>query len=509
MLRKKLILLILLLPAIKVLSQKKEVPTPQWRPKYHFTPEKNWTNDPNGLLFLNGEFQLYYQHNPFENKWGHMSWGHATSKDMIQWRHLPVAIPEIVTKDTTTWIYSGSAVVDKNNTSGFGINGKPPIIAIFTADQPKQHKESQFIAYSNNNGLSYTQYSHNPVIDLNKSDFRDPNVFWYEPAKQWIMTVSMVNEHMVRIYGSKNLKEWTRLSDFGPAGYTRNGWECPSLLPLVVDNDPKNIKWVMLVSSGGDHGPLIQYFVGDFDGETFKDDNNGTKVLPVDYGDAFYAAIAWRDAPQNKKVLLGWMQDGRRETYPWKGQMSIPHDLSLKTTEEGLRLVQEPSSFVTKSLAKYSTEKALLKKNMPINDTRINLSKERPFAGNSYWIEAEFAVDKAKKVGFNIVENPDITKNVTVGYDAEHGQLFIDCTISEMGNKSRRNLEQRAPLKAINGVVKIQVLVDNSSLEVFGNGGEKVISTMIYPDINATNLSVFAEGKAVIKNMKIWDFNQK
>jgi len=510
MLRNKLIAILFLLPAIKGYSQKQAVPSPQWRPQYHFTPDKNWTNDPNGLLFLDGKFQLYYQHNPFENKWGHMSWGHATSKDLIAWKHLPVAIPEIVHPDTTTWIYSGSAVLDKDNTSGFGTKKNPPVVAIFTADQPKQHKESQFIAYSNDNGMTFKQYSHNPVIDLNKSDFRDPNVFWYEPTKQWIMTVSMVNEHMVRIYGSSNLKEWTKLSDFGPAGYTRNGWECPSMLPLVVDNDSKNIKWVLFVSSGGDHGPLIQYFVGDFDGQTFKDDNNGSKVLPVDYGDCFYAAIAWRDAPQNKKILLGWLQDGHGETYPWKGQMSIPHDLSLKTTDEGLRLIQEPSSIVTKAMNKYADEKTLLKKNLRISDTRINLNKERPYSGNSYWLKAEFEVTKdTKKVGFNIVENPNITKNVMVGYDAENGDLYIDCTISEIGNKSRRNLMQRAPMKPIDGVVKIQVLVDNSSLEVFGNDGEKVISTMIYPDINATNLSVFAEGKAKIKEIKIWDINQK
>jgi fructan beta-fructosidase len=169
-----------------------QTPTPQWRPLYHFTPPINWTNDPNGLIFLNGVFQLYYQHNPFENKWGHMSWGHATSTDLVHWKNFAVAIPEVVSKDTTTWIYSGSAVLDKNNTSGFGLNGKPPIVAIFTADQPKQHKESQYIAYSNDGGLNYIQYKNNPVIDLNLHDFRDPNVFWYEPTKQWIMTVSMV-----------------------------------------------------------------------------------------------------------------------------------------------------------------------------------------------------------------------------------------------------------------------------------------------------------------------------
>lgn len=509
MLRKKLIVMMFLLPAINAFSQKKVVPTPQWRPRYHFTPEKNWTNDPNGLLFLNGEFQLYYQHNPFENKWGHMSWGHATSKDMIQWSYLPVAIPEVITKDTTTWIYSGSAVVDKNNTSGFGTTEKPPIVAIFTADQPKQHKESQFIAYSNDNGMSYKMYSGNPVIDLNKSDFRDPNVFWHDLTKQWVMTVSMVNEHMVRFYGSKDLKTWTKLSDFGPAGYTKNGWECPSLLPLTVDDDPKKIKWVLFVSSGGDHGPLIQYFVGDFDGTTFKDDNDGKKVFPVDYGDAFYAAIAWRDAPQNKKILLGWIQDGRKETYPWKGQMSIPHDLSLRTTDNGLRLRQLPSSIVTQNLSKYATGKTLLKKNLKIEDTRISLNKERPFAGNSYWIDAEFDVSKAKKTGFYIVENPDVTKNIIVAYDSEKKQLYVDCGNAEAGNKSRENLIQAAPMKDENGIVKIQILVDNSSLEVFGNDGEKVISTMIYPDINATSLWVFTEGKSVLKNLKLWDFSQK
>src|ERR1700744_2578877 len=175
----KLICLLLFFAAVKSFAQQQEIATPQWRPVYHFTPDKDWTNDPNGLIYLNGKFQLYYQHNPFENKWGHMSWGHAESADLVHWKYLPVAIPEVVTKDTTTYIYSGSAVLDKNNTSGFGINGKPPLVAIFTADQPKQNKESQFIAYSNDEGMSYHLYAQNPVIDLNKRDFRDPNVFWF------------------------------------------------------------------------------------------------------------------------------------------------------------------------------------------------------------------------------------------------------------------------------------------------------------------------------------------
>lgn len=486
-------------------QDKATTPTPQWRPAYHFTPAKNWTNDPNGLIFLNGEFNLYYQHNPFENKWGHMSWGHATSKDLISWKHLPVAIPEVISHDTTTWIYSGSAVLDVKNTSGFGSNGKPPLVAIFTADQPNQKKESQFIAYSNDGGLSFKQYAKNPVIDLNMRDFRDPNVFWHEPSKQWVMTVSMVDDHMVRFYGSKNLKDWNKLSDFGPAGYTKNGWECPSLLPLVVDGDPKNIKWVLFVSLGGEHGPLIQYFVGDFDGTTFTSITDKNKVMKVDYGDAFYAAIAWRDAPENKKILLGWLQNGRQETYPWKGQMSIPHDLSLKTTDEGLVLNQLPSVFVTRSLSKYTNGKPVEQKNITITDKGLKLPGEK----NAYWIDAEFDIKNAKKVGFNVVEKAGTDKKVIVGYDVEKQELFVDCTGSEKNNKSPENLVQAAPMKIVGRVVKIKVLVDGSSLEVFGNDGEKVISTMIYPDTDATGLTAFADGEAVIKSLNMWNLGVK
>jgi len=485
-------------------SQQEVTPTPQWRPLYHFSPPTNWTNDPNGLLFLNGQFNLYYQHNPFENKWGHMSWGHAISKDLLHWKNLPVAIPEVVTKDTTTWIFSGSAVLDKNNSSGFGLNDKPPIVAIFTADQPKQHKESQYVAYSNDGGLSYTEYKENPVIDLNLHDFRDPNVFWYSPTKEWIMTVSLVNDHKIRIYGSKNLKDWTKLSDFGPSGFTTNGWECPSLLPLTVDGDPSKIKWVLFVSSGGEHGPLMQYFVGDFDGITFKNNYTSDKVLTVDYGDAFYAAIAWRNAPQNKTILIGWLQNGRPETYPWKGQMSIPRDLSLTSTADGLILNQLPSALVSGAFAKDAKVSLIEKKNVNIDNTTLTL----PVNSNSYWINAEIVLQKAKKIGFNVAEESGTDKKVVVGYDAEKQMLFVDCTGSEKANKSSVNLIQTAPMKPVNGVVKIKVLLDKSSLEVFGNDGEKVISTMIYPDKEARGLSLFSEGRSKIKQIKIWTSNK-
>ncbi len=493
----------LALAAVATPAFAQEVPTPQWRPAYHFTPPKNWTNDPNGLIFLNGKYNLYYQNNPFENKWGHMSWGHATSTDLVHWDNLPVAIPEIVTKDTTTYIYSGSAVMDKNNTSGFGKNGKAPLVAIFTADKPKQQNESQYIAYSNDGGLSYTQYAGNPVINLNKKDFRDPNVFWHEPTKQWIMTVAMVDEHMVRIYGSKNLKEWTKLSDFGPAGYTKSGWECPSMVPLIVNGDKSKIKWVLFVSAFTDRGPGMQYFVGDFDGTTFKNDNPGAAALPVDGGDAFYAAIPWR-LENHKATLLGWLVPGKPDTYPWRGQMSIPRDLSLRITSEGLRLIQQPAIAIKNKLDGLSASGVVTMDNS--NKKENDMPLPQVGTTNAYWIDAEFAMADVKVAGFKIAQNKDVPgSDIIVGYDATKQQLFIDCINAEKNNKPAVNHIQAvhmAPMKLLNGMVKIQLLVDRNSVEVFGNDGEKVITTEIYPDTKSTGVSVF--GDHVDVSLKLW-----
>ena len=248
----------------------------------------------------------------------------------------------------------------------------------------------------------------------------------------------------------------------------------------------------------------MQYFVGDFDGITFKNNYTSDKVLTVDYGDAFYAAIAWRNAPQNKTILIGWLQNGRPETYPWKGQMSIPRDLSLTSTADGLILNQLPSALVSGAFAKDAKVSLIEKKNVNIDNTTLTL----PVNSNSYWINAEIVLQKAKKIGFNVAEESGTDKKVVVGYDAEKQMLFVDCTGSEKANKSSVNLIQTAPMKPVNGVVKIKVLLDKSSLEVFGNDGEKVISTMIYPDKEARGLSLFSEGRSKIKQIKIWTSNK-
>ena len=246
--------------------------TEPFRPQFHFTPEKNWMNDPNGMVFYEGEYHLFYQYNPFGDKWGHMSWAHAVSPDMVHWKHLPLALDD----NDGVMIFSGSAVVDWKNSSGFSKDGKPPLVAIYTGYRTNDNLQFQCIAFSNDKGRTWTKYSGNPVINLNSKDFRDPKVRWFEPTKRWIMSVSLSAEHKVCFYGSANLKEWTLLSQFGPAGATTGVWECPDMFELPVEGTHEK-RWALVVNmnpgsvAGGSGG---QYFIGQFDGTNFVADKN-------------------------------------------------------------------------------------------------------------------------------------------------------------------------------------------------------------------------------------------
>ncbi|HXG64115.1 MAG TPA: glycoside hydrolase family 32 protein [Blastocatellia bacterium] len=252
-----------------------------YRPQFHFTPERNWMNDPNGLVYFDGEYHLFYQYNPFGDKWGHMSWGHAVSKDLVHWRHLPVALPE----EDGVMIFSGSAVVDEKNTSGFGQGGKPAMVAIYTGYHPSDGRQDQRIAYSADGGRTWTKYSGNPVLDIKSTDFRDPKVFWHEPDKRWIMAAALAAERKVSFYASADLKRWTHLSDFGPAGAIGGAWECPDLFELPVDGKPGLKKWGLIVNlnpGGVAGGSGAQYFVGSFDGKRFSSDEKVTPLAAPD-----------------------------------------------------------------------------------------------------------------------------------------------------------------------------------------------------------------------------------
>ena len=494
-------------------AQTDQTPTPQWRPLYHFTPLKNWTNDPNGLIYINGVYNLYNQQNPFENKWGHMSWGHATSTDLIHWKHLPIAIPEGINGDDTVWRFSGSAVLDKNNTSGWCKN-TACIVAIYTADQPHIHKESQYVAYSNDGGMTFTNYEKNPVIDLNKRDFRDPNVFWYAPGKFWLMTVVLPAEHKARFYRSHNLKDWTLLSEFGPQGYTGANWECPFLIQLPVEGTHEK-KWVLVTSAaGGVRGVFEQYFVGDFDGKEFKNNNPPDKVLTLDYGDTYYAAIPWNNLPDNKKTYIGWMIPNPQPTYPWTGQMSIARDLSLRQTKDGIGLFQKPSSVVENNLSKLAGNNNVFElKNVQVNGQEENIFEGKNIGGNSYWLEGELAVPANTFAGFKIAQKKDkngkIIAEIVIGYDASKHQLIVDRTNAGNGKINQHKLIQTADVVDSDGKIKLEILFDKSSLEVFINDGEKVVTTYVYPGEDADFISAFSTGgKSLIKSLTFWNLSK-
>lgn len=275
------LLLIAFVSLATALSSPAAAPTYRepWRPQFHFTPATNWMNDPNGMVFYDGEYHLFYQYNPFGIKWGHMSWGHAVSKDLLHWEHLPVALYE----ENDVMIFSGSAVVDWKNSSGFGKDGKPPMVAIYTGHYTKKPLQNQHIAYSNDRGRTWTKFAGNPVLDIGAQDFRDPKVIWHEPTQRWVMTIAWPVERKVRFYSSPNLKNWTHLSDFGPAGSTTGIWECPDLFPLRVEGHLWKKKWALIVNVGSGApagGSGCQYFVGDFDGKQFTLDASYPKPQP-------------------------------------------------------------------------------------------------------------------------------------------------------------------------------------------------------------------------------------
>lgn len=284
----------------------------QYRPAVHFTPKQNWMNDPNGMVYYNGVYHLYYQHNPSGTTWGNMSWGHATSTDLMHWKEQPLAIPTDDQQD----IFSGSVVVDKDNTSGFGTAENPPMVAIFTSAykdaSPYKGLQAQSLAYSVDQGQTWTKYSANPVLNRSSANFRDPKVFWYDSpggGGYWVMAAVEATEHKVLLYKSANLKDWSPLSEFGPANATGGLWECPDLFPLAVDDDPGNVKWVMVVNinpGGVAGGSAGQYFVGDFDGTTFTSETTkASDALPAGtplagFNDGTYGGWTVSNEPGNR-----------------------------------------------------------------------------------------------------------------------------------------------------------------------------------------------------------------
>jgi fructan beta-fructosidase len=302
----------------------------EYRPRIHFTPAKNWMNDPNGLVWHKGEYHLFFQHNPFGTKWGHMSWGHAVSMDLLNWEELPVAIPE----GEDGAIFSGSAVSNGDE-----------LIAIYT--RQTDTNQSQCIAKSTDNGRTFVKYENNPVLDENKKDFRDPKVFRYKD--HWIMSVAQPIDHQISFYSSPDLINWNHLSNFGPAGAKDGVWECPDLFPINFNNEEV---WVLLVSlnPGGLYGSGTQYFVGDFNGTTFSPRYSTDEPRWLDFGKDNYAGVTFNNEPNGKRIFIGWLANWSDvKDHPatsWTTQMTIPRELALTNYKGEMIVTQKPVSDV-------------------------------------------------------------------------------------------------------------------------------------------------------------------
>jgi sucrose-6-phosphate hydrolase SacC (GH32 family) len=388
-------------------------------------------NDPNGLLFYKGKYHLFFQHNPEANVWGNMSWGHAISSDLYNWQERPVAIA----CTPTSGIFSGSAVVDFNNTTGFGTKENPPIVAIYTEHQNDESNQSQCLAFSLDEGETFTKYEGNPVLNINEKNFRDPKVQWVD--NQWLMTVALANNHKISFYASPDLKTWQHLSDFGPAAQTGGVWECPDLINF-------GDKWVLLVSlnpGGYQVGSGTQYFIGQWDGREFIPDDTHTRWL--DYGRDNYAGVTFSNVPDGRKIFLGWMSNwhyaGKVPTEPWRSAMTLPRELTLR----GDRLVQTPVK-------------------------HPNGFPEVSFATSDGSIRICESSERYIEIGLR------------------NKKLFVDT--------SRAWCDLDAPtlqeIPIADGELDIRVIVDRGSVELFAAGGAISITNLVFVDTALTQVAL-------------------
>ncbi|MGY6742300.1 MAG: glycoside hydrolase family 32 protein [Cecembia sp.] len=449
----------------KETSQEDLVFNEPFRPQYHFSPPTQWMNDPNGMVYWDGEYHLFYQYYPDSTVWGPMHWGHAVSKDLVHWEHLPIALYP----DENGWIFSGSAVMDLENTSGLGTKDNPAMVAIFTYHDPIGEKEgrddfqTQGIAYSTDKGRSWTMYEGNPVLKSpGIKDFRDPKVFWHEDSERWIMSLSVMDK--ISFYSSSNLIDWEYLSDFNPSWAAYGGvWECPDLFTLTTEEGEE--KWILFVSinpGGPQGGSATQYFVGDFNGTTFTSTTQSVKWL--DWGADNYAGVTWSNVPESdgRRLFIGWMGNWNYAqvvpTHPWRSAMTIPRTLHLsKMTEDYLvssRPIAELKNLRTESLSIEGKAIAL--------DAELLELELKP---NSSQFQLMFTNPNSEELVLKSNGETLILERANSGLvDFEKG----------FGN------EQKANLEGIK-INELTIYLDRSSIEVFVNGGALVMTSIVFP----------------------------
>jgi fructan beta-fructosidase len=464
----------------------------KYRPQFHFTPPVNWMNDPNGLVYYKGEYHLFYQFHPDSTVWGPMHWGHAVSRDLVNWEHLPIAL----SPDEKGYIFSGSAVIDWRNTAGFG---SETLVAIFTYH--KDRVESQSLACSTDRGRTWTKYADNPIIpNPGLSDFRDPKVFWH--TDHWVMALAAGNA--VLFYTSSDLKHWESSGSFGDGyGCTDGVWETPDLFEMPVNGGPVT-RWILTVgvSNGAPAGGSgTQYFVGTFDGKTFTSEGPEDAILWADFGADYYAAQSWSDEPTGRRIMLGWQNNWRYSgvipASTWRGSFSLPRQLSLTQTAQGIRLVQQPIPEIQSLRGRHqhwNNETILPGKNL--------LAKVK---GEALEIIAEFqAYSTVERFGFHVRAGAD--EFTMIGFNPRQKILLVDRSHAGKSDFSNDFAgTQVANLDPPNGIVHLHIFIDRASVEVFSDDGQVVFSDIIFPSEKSQGVELFTEGGAVtLKKLDIY-----
>ena len=493
--------------------------TDYYRPEYHHTPLYGWMNDANGLVYKDGEYHLYFQYNPYGSKWGNMHWGHSVSKDLVHWQHLDPAIA----RDTLGHIFSGSTVIDKNNSAGYG---KDAMIAFYTSASD-EHGQIQCMAYSNDNGRTYTKYEKNPILTPfdGLKDFRDPKVFWYEPAQKWYMIVSA--DKNMRFYSSTDLKQWEYLSQFGEGyGVQPNQFECPDFIQLPVDGNKDNMKWVMIVNINPGcpfGGSATEYFIGDFDGKEFKCDTDKSVTKWLDFGKDHYATVCFSNTG-DRIIAVPWMSNWQYANVTpirqYRGANALPRELSLYTKNGEIymaaNVVKETEALrkSTRNVESLSVE----------GETVIDSITDGLNSGVE--LEMDIVPGKAQTVGFDIMNAKG--EKTKIYLDLKAGRAVMDRTESGLiafgekaephfkENHDRRKTESInyindfalgtwAPLSLCEGKsYHLNVFVDKCSVELFVDGGRIAMTNLVFPTEVYNSLRFYTEGgKAEVKNLSI------
>lgn len=504
--------------------------TDYYRPTYHFTPLYGWMNDPNGMVYKDGEYHLYFQYNPYGAKWGNMHWGHAVSRDLVHWEHLAPAIA----RDTMGHIFSGSSVLDAKNTAGFGKNA---IVAIYTNCDMKD-KQVQCIAYSTDNGRTFTNYAGNPVLCPfdGLKDFRDPKVFWFEKNKSWYMIVSADKE--IRLYQSKNLKQWQYVSAFG-TGYGQQPcqYECPDFFQLPAGGDGNNKKWVMIMNINPGcpfGGSATEYFVGDFDGKNFTPDGDPHEAKWLDFGKDHYATVTYSNTP-GRVLAMAWMSNWQYANLtPFKqnrGANTLPRELSLYT-KDGKYYVASNAAPETAQLRKSTRE---------IGDVVVDGRKE--MRGIAAGMDGAFELEAEVTPGANgmatIELSNDRHERVTISLDMRNNRLVMDRTESgltdfgkqavlhdiELAWDQRRAAGGQEPARICNALnykndfalatwaplglcegktYRLDIYADRSSVEIFVDGGRIAMTNLVFPVTPYENVTLCTQdGKANFRNVRL------